>query len=391
MANGPELNRGKTIADQNTAVIEPRRQGPLRIMIAGGGTGGHLFPGIAIAQAFTAKDPCNKIVFVSTGNALEQSMLSEKSFELKQICVEGFKQRGVVNQVKALLKIPIAIFQSIRIIKKFKPGLVIGMGSYAAGPVAVAAKLLKIKIVLHEQNILPGLTNRMLAGIADRIYVSFENPPAVFNPAKTRITGNPVRSGILREAGRKRVKKQVFTVLIIGGSQGAHSINMAIEDALQHIPDPERFFFIHQTGTKDLDRVTQAYRERGMPAKVRAFFSDMAEPYNLADLIVCRAGATTAAEVTALGKAVIFIPFPFAADNHQVLNARMLSDGRAAETILEKDLDGRLLARRIRYYEKKPHQLAGMARRAANLGHPHAAEAIVADCYRLLAGLKANS
>jgi len=289
VANGPELNRGKTIADQNTAVIEPRRQGPLRIMIAGGGTGGHLFPGIAIAQAFTAKDPCNKIVFVSTGNALEQSMLSEKSFELKQICVEGFKQRGVVNQVKALLKIPIAIFQSIRIIKKFKPGLVIGMGSYAAGPVAVAAKLLKIKIVLHEQNILPGLTNRMLAGIADRIYVSFENPPAVFNPAKTRITGNPVRSGILREAGRKRVKKQVFTV------------------------------------------------------------------------------------------------------NHQVLNGRMLSDGRAAETILEKDLDGRLLARRIRYYEKKPHQLAGMARRAANLGHPHAAEAIVADCYRLLAGLKANS
>jgi len=386
VADGPELKSGKTIAGKTVAVIEPRRQGPLKIMIAGGGTGGHLFPGIAIAQAFTVKDPCNKIVFVSIGNALEQSMLSEKGFELKQIRVEGFKQRGVINQVKALLKIPIAIFQSIRIIKKFKPSLVIGVGSYAAGPVAAAAKLLKIKIVLHEQNILPGLTNRMLAGIADRIYVSFENPPAVFNPAKTRITGNPVRSGILRAAGREREKKQVFTVLIIGGSQGAHSINMAIEDALQHIPDPDRFFFIHQTGAKDLDRVTQAYRERGMSGKIRAFFSDMAEPYNLADLIVCRAGATTVAEVTALGKAVIFIPFPFAADNHQVLNARMLSDVRAAETILEKDLDGGLLARRIRYYEKQPHQLADMARRAADLGHPHAAAAIVADCYRLFAG-----
>ncbi|MBW2591785.1 MAG: undecaprenyldiphospho-muramoylpentapeptide beta-N-acetylglucosaminyltransferase [Deltaproteobacteria bacterium] len=386
MANGPELKNGKTIAGGNGPATELRPQGPLKILIAGGGTGGHLFPGLAIAQAFAAKDPCNSIVFVSIGNALEQSILSKKGFELKQIRVEGFKQRGVFNQVKALLKIPPGIFQSIRIIKKFRPDLVIGVGSYAAGPVAAAAWLLGVKIVLHEQNILPGLTNRMLAGIADRIYVSFKNPPAFFSPAKTRITGNPVRSEILHAAGPGREKKQAFTVLIIGGSQGAHSINMAITDALQHIPDRDRFFFIHQTGTKDLDKVTQAYRENRMSGKIRAFFSDMAQPYSLADLIVCRAGATTVAEVTALGKAVIFIPFPFAADNHQVLNARILSDGGAAETILENDLNGRLLAQRIRYYEEHPRQLAGMAGRAAGLGHPDAAEDIVMDCYRLLAG-----
>jgi len=386
VANGPELKNEKTIAGRNGPATELRPQGPLKILIAGGGTGGHLFPGLAIAQAFAAKDPCNSIVFVSIGNALEQSILSKKGFELKQIRVEGFKQRGVFNQVKALLKIPPGIFQSIRIIKKFRPDLVIGVGSYAAGPVAAAAWLLGVKIVLHEQNILPGLTNRMLAGIADRIYVSFKNPPAFFSPAKTRITGNPVRSEILHSASPGRGKKQAFTVLIIGGSQGAHSINMAITDALQHIPDRDRFFFIHQTGAKDLDKVTQAYRENRMSGKVRAFFSDMAQPYSLADLIVCRAGATTVAEVTALGKAVIFIPFPFAADNHQVLNARILSDGGAAETILENDLNGRLLAQRIRYYEEHPRQLAGMAGRAAGLGHPDAAEDIVMDCYRLLAG-----
>lgn len=386
MADGPELKSGKIIAGKKGTAIEPRLQGPLKILIAGGGTGGHLFPGIAIAQAFVAKDPCNKIIFVSIGNALEQSMLAKKGFELKQIRVEGFKQRGVVNQVKALLKIPIAIFQSIRIIKKFNPGLVIGVGSYAAGPVAAAAWLLKIKIVLHEQNILPGLTNRMLAGIADRIHVSFENPPAIFNPAKTRITGNPVRSEILQAVNRGYEKKRVFKVLIIGGSQGAHSINMAIVNALAHISDRDRFFFIHQTGAKDLDEITQAYRENRMPGTVRAFFTDMAQPYSHADLIVCRAGATTVAEVTALGKAVIFIPFPFAADNHQVLNARILSDAGAAETILENELDGRLLAQRIQYYQEHPQQLSKLAGRAANLGHPEAAGDIVTDCYRLLAG-----
>jgi len=386
VANGSELKNGKTTADRNGTAAEFRLHDPLNVIIAGGGTGGHLFPGIAIAQAFAAQDPRNRIVFVSTGNALEKSILSRKGFELRQIRVEGFMQRGFVDQVKALLKIPVGIFQSIRIIRKFRPGLVMGVGGYAAGPVAAAAWLLGVKVVLHEQNLLPGLTNRMLAGIADRIYVSFENPPAIFSPAKTKVTGNPVRSEILRTAGRERDKGQAFTVLVIGGSQGAHSINMAVADALRHIPDPGRFFFIHQTGAKDLDRVTQAYQENGVPGKVRAFFSDMAEPYMLADLIVCRAGATTVAEVTALGKAVIFIPFPFAAGNHQVLNARMLSDAGAAETIPEDDLDGRLLAQKIRYYEKHPQQLARMAGLAADMGRPDAAGDIVADCYRLLAG-----
>ena len=373
-----------TITDKNGARREFCPQGPFNILIAGGGTGGHLFPGIAIAQAFAAKDPGNRIVFVSVGNALERSILSTKGFDLKQVSVEGFKHRDVARQVRALLKIPMGIFQAMRIIQKFRPGLVIGVGSYAAGPVAAAAWLLGVTVVVHEQNILPGLTNRLLAGIAHRIYVSFENPPAVFSPAKTRVLGNPVRQELLQAAGYSGPKR-AFTILVIGGSQGAHSINMAIVDALPHIPK-QRFFFIHQTGAEDLDKVTQAYQEAGIPGKVRAFFNDMAEPYSRADLIVCRAGATTVAEVTALGKAVIFIPFPFAADNHQVLNARKLSDAGAAETILEQNLDGAVLAQRIRYYEKQPQALADMAGRAADLGHPDAAQAIVADCYRLLAG-----
>ena len=357
----------------------------LRVIIAGGGTGGHLFPGLAIAQEFMMRNNSNRVVFVSTGNPLERSVLSKTDFQLETIKAEGIKGRGIWNQIKSALKIPGGIMESLRILKNHKPHLVLGLGSYSAGPVVIGAWLRGNKIALHEQNILPGITNRILARFADRIFVSFTDTETRFGPQKTRLTGNPVRKELLNHQPLDQTPdSKSFCVLIIGGSQGAHSINMAVMEALNHLTNKESLYFIHQTGTADEQMVTDAYRRLEIPAKVQSFFRQMAPLYKQADLIICRAGATTVAEVTALGKAVIFIPFPFAADDHQALNANTMARQSAAEIILEKDLNPRDLGQKIEYYASHPEALKAMSSRAAQLGHPDAAKTIVDECYRLL-------
>lgn len=363
---------------------------PLRIVIAGGGTGGHLFPGIAIADEFMARDPGTAILFVSTGNPLELSILPKAGFKLETISVEGIKGRGLYRQFVSLLKIPGAVLASRRILGLFRPDLVVGVGSYSAGPVVIAAWLMGIKIVLHEQNILPGITNRLLAGLATKVFVSFEKMSGRFKPAKTVVTGNPVRKEIL-ELVRHRTAKapagakgEFFRILIIGGSQGAHSINLAVIASLPHLKDIGRYHFVHQAGPQDREQLETAYRRHGIANTVAPFFEDMQYQYETADLIICRAGATTIAELTAIGKGAIFVPFPFAADNHQLLNARSLSSQGAAETISQEDLDGPLLAERITFYAKNPAALEQMAARAKSLGKPDAARRVVAESYKLL-------
>ena len=231
------------------------------------------------------------------------------------------------------------------------------------------------------------MTNRMLARFAHRIFVSFESTRAYFSVKHVRVTGNPVRREILTVAHRppsSDTSKEVFTVFIAGGSQGAHSINMAVLAALEHLTEKNRYFFIHQTGSADERTVTAAYELSGVRSRVLPFIKDMASVYRDADLIICRAGATTVAEITALGKAAIMIPFPYAADDHQAMNARDLALQGAAEMILEKDLTGHLLAQRIEFYADHPERLHQMETAAGALGNPDAASAIVNECYRLL-------
>jgi UDP-N-acetylglucosamine--N-acetylmuramyl-(pentapeptide) pyrophosphoryl-undecaprenol N-acetylglucosamine transferase len=359
-----------------------------KLVIAGGGTGGHLFPGIAIAQEFMSTDPQNTVLFVSTGNDFEKSVLSHAGFRLQAITAGGIKGLGRWRQIKSMIRIPKGIMGSMRILKNYKPDLVLGVGSYAAGPVVMAAWLMGKKIVLHEQNILPGITNRLLSRFADRIYVSFKDTGTKFDPKKVKVTGNPVRKDILvcLKEDPKGVSGHVhpFTVVIIGGSQGAHGINMAVIDALKHLRGKDRYCFVHQTGSADEKDVKAAYKKHGFSSTVQSFFQDMGRLYQQADLIICRAGATTVAEVTALGKSVIFIPFPFAADNHQVLNARSLAQSGAAEMILQKDLSGTLLAQKIEYYASNSEALGQMASRARDFGRPHAARDIVEDIYALM-------
>jgi UDP-N-acetylglucosamine--N-acetylmuramyl-(pentapeptide) pyrophosphoryl-undecaprenol N-acetylglucosamine transferase len=355
----------------------------MRVLIAGGGTGGHLFPGIAIAEAFRVREHGAEILFVGTGNPIEVSTLSKKGFDHMEIVAEGLKGRGLWRQIRSLLKIPIGVWQALRIIWRFDPDIVIGLGAYASGPVALAARLIGKKIVIHEQNILPGLTNRILGRFADRIFISFPDNLGIFRPSGTVITGNPVRRELLEYTLDGKAVAQ-FTVLVLGGSQGAHAINCGVVEALDRLKNPAHMTFVHQTGTKDAEWVAQAYESRGIKATVEPFFVDMAGPYSSADLVTCRAGATTVSELMALGKPAIFIPFPFATNNHQELNARYVADAGGAEVILEKDLNGAVLADRLDHYASHSDALRDMAKRTLALGRPNAADVIVDECRRLL-------
>jgi len=361
----------------------------MRIVIAGGGTGGHLFPGIAIAQEFMERNSENRVLFVSTGKPFEISVLAETGFAHKRIPSEGIKGRGLWRKMIALSKVPWGMVASMGILWRFQPDLVVGVGGYSAGPVVLGAWLLRKPIVLHEQNLLPGITNRMLAPLADRIYVSFQKTSEFFSAKKVRVSGNPVRKEI-RESGKKDASEidasRPFTVLILGGSQGAHSINVAVMEAMAHLKDKDRFLFIHQTGTADEAPIRDAYRVHGIAGTVGAFFMDMASQFRKADLVICRAGATSVAEITAMGKAAIYIPYPYAADNHQVLNAESLVAAGAAEMIQEKDLTGPGLAEKIEHYRTRPEALDRMAAAAAAYGKPEAAADLVSDCYRLVTG-----
>ena len=360
----------------------------LRLAIAGGGTGGHLFPGIAVAQAFADRDERNRVLFINAGRSLEKRVLSDLGWPSQTIAIEGIKGRGRWRQLVAVSKIPKAIWQSVRMLKQFAADAVLGVGGYSAGPVVFAARRCGIATALHEQNQLPGVTNRILGRMVDRIYLSFAESKDYFVASAVKITGNPVRDDIiaLAESGKSRGEEpdQYFNILVVGGSQGAHAINMAMIEALPLLSQGQNVRITHQTGDQDLDQVKQAYNRMQMPAVVQPFFTDMADLYRRADVIVCRAGATTVAEITVIGKAALFIPFPFAADDHQTRNAQALVDAGAAEMISQSELSGEALASVMNKLSKDRRQLAKMETNARALGRPHAAQEIVDDIYELI-------
>lgn len=361
-----------------------KAQRGLRLVVAGGGTGGHLFPGIAIAQTLVARDECNQVLFINAGRPLETSVLARLGWPQKTITIEGIKGRSRWHQLTAALKIPTAIWESGRLLNTFGAHMVLGVGGYSAGPVVTAAWRRGIPTALHEQNQLPGVTNRMLGRLVDRVYLSFAESGAHFDAQKVKISGNPVREEIVNLAGtRKRTEiGQPFTVLIIGGSQGAQVINQAVLDALP-LMEGHDVNWVHQTGEADHAKVRQAYVATDMPATVEAFFEDMAAQYQRADVVLCRAGATTVAELTVLAKPAVFIPFLQAADDHQTKNAQALVAAGAAEMIDQRKLDGNLLAQTLKRLMQDRAHLAQMSENARKLGRPDAAQAIVEDMYTL--------
>jgi UDP-N-acetylglucosamine--N-acetylmuramyl-(pentapeptide) pyrophosphoryl-undecaprenol N-acetylglucosamine transferase len=361
----------------------------LRIVMAGGGTGGHLFPAIAIAEAFLEKNPLNDILFVSTGREFERAVLAEHGFRLACITAEGIKGKRIRHQVQAIIRLPKGVVEALKLLSKFDPDLVVGVGSYASGSLILAAWILRIPIVLHEQNIQPGITNRILFPLAACVYVSFPNTRFRSRSSKIRVSGNPVRKNIREYAAQSSSPethsastRRPFTVGIMGGSQGAHAINLAVIQALPLLKH-HGYYYIHQTGPADLEMVQDAYRRHGIMGNVQSFFQDMMVCYQQADLMICRSGATTVAEITATGKPAILIPFPYASDNHQEFNADYLVQSQAAEVILESGLTGAVLAERLRCLAENPEMLHQMAFHAGRLGNPHAAKIIAEDCYTL--------
>ncbi len=367
----------------------------LRIAIAGGGTGGHLFPGIAVAEEFRRRFPDARVLFVSRGNDLERRALERAGFPLATVPVEGIVGRGRFRQVSALSKLPRAFFQALRHLLAFRPDLVLGLGSYSAGPVVLAARLLGAPIALCEQNSRPGATNRLLARLAMRVFVAFPQTVDAFPAGKALWTGNPLRQGVLvaREhlSAPPTTSAGVFTLLVLGGSQGAHRLNTALLEALPFLEGVRgRLRVFHQSGAADAEAVREGYARWGFSARVEAFFHDMGDIYRQADLVVCRAGATTVAEITALGRPAIFVPFPYAAADHQTENASRLVEAGAAEMIAERELSGERLAGRLLALLRAPELLGERGRRAAELGKPEAAAAVVEECLRLIAARSAG-
>lgn len=363
---------------------------PFRMIVAGAGTGGHLFPGIAVAETVLRHKSGAQVLFVTTGKPIEKKALYRFGFAQAEIRAFGIKGKKIRERIVSLMTLPAGLFQSMGLLLRFRPDVVIGMGGYSAAPVMVAARLLGIPRVIHEQNRLPGLTNRVLSRFADRVYVSFPDTRLPAAEGKIRFTGNPVREEIRRECdadasdtNAASIKKR-FTLLVLGGSQGAHAINMGVVSALEHLKNPDAFGFIHQTGVPDADAVEAAYAQKQISATVSAFFNDMGVRYRQADLVICRAGASTVSELAAVGRPAIFIPFPHAADNHQVLNAAGLVEAGAADMLEEKDLTGKALAERIDFYATHPEKLAEKRMAILRFSGSDAAETIVADILDLI-------
>jgi UDP-N-acetylglucosamine--N-acetylmuramyl-(pentapeptide) pyrophosphoryl-undecaprenol N-acetylglucosamine transferase len=355
------------------------------LVITGGGTGGHIFPGIAVAQAFIALVPGARVIFIGTGRAVDQNAMSQYGFASRVVTCGALKGGSPLAKLKTMARLPWSLCQAWRVLREIKPDLVLGVGGYVTGPVVLAAKLSGIPTCIHEQNSVPGLANRKLGAIVDRVFVSIPGSERYFDAEKCRLTGNPLRLEILN------LSKQAPTdsgpiLLVLGGSQGAHRLNTLLPLALSGNGElPMGFRVIHQTGRTDETAVREAYLAAGIQAEVAAFFTDMAAVYAKARVVVSRAGATTLAELTALGKPSILVPFPFAADDHQRKNAEALVAGGAARMVLEEDLNADSLGKDIVEILTDQALRQRMCQAAKRLAKPEAVQTIMAECLGLAA------
>ncbi len=348
------------------------------MVVAGGGTGGHLFPGLATAREMKRRRPDAEILFVTGERRMETRILAGSGFQQVSIRVQALKGRGGAGALASLGLLPQSLISSRRILRRFAPGVVLGVGGYSAGPVCLAARVLGIPTAIHEQNSYPGLTNRLLCRVVDRVFLSFEESRAGFSRGTCILTGNPVREEILSVAPMNSDPDRPLHVLVVGGSQGARRVNTAVADALLVLKNRGRTVsLVHQTGDSDYERVLGLYTERGLPGVVTPFIDDMADAYAEADLVVGRAGASTVAELSVVGRPSILIPYPHSTNDHQVTNARALSDAGGAVLLLERDLDGATLAGFFERYSDDRETLGRMAAMALEKGLPSAARTIV--------------
>ncbi|MDP2167228.1 MAG: undecaprenyldiphospho-muramoylpentapeptide beta-N-acetylglucosaminyltransferase [Thermodesulfovibrionales bacterium] len=362
------------------------------MVIAGGGTGGHVFPGIAIAEELKMRDAGAAIFFIGTEQGIESKIIPKEGYPLRFITAEGFVGKSPLKRLRAAFMMLGAVAGSRRLLKALKPDIVIGTGGYAsAAPVAVAC-LMSIPTLITEQNLVPGLANKLLGRFVDAVAVTYHESISFFPKSKTHLTGNPIRQGILKgqRAAACRLfslEEDRFTIFISGGSSGARSINNAAVNALRHLADlRDGIQFLHQTGESDFEDVRKAYRKLGFRGTAAPFIHRMAEAYAAADLVVSRAGATTLAELTALGKPAILIPYPHAA-GHQEFNAVKLQKAGACRMIRDAALSGGVLAAAIKEIYSSEGLRSEMRAQGLAMGRPDAAQKVV-DIAQSLVNLK---
>lgn len=345
-----------------------------KLMLAGGGTGGHIFPGIAIAQEWCSRG--GEVIFVGTPHGQESKLVPAAGFPLQLLPGSALKGRGLIQKLRTLCGLLPALLRALSLLRRERPAYVLGIGGYASGPMCLAACLLRMPTTITDQNVQPGLTNRVLGRFVRRVFISFEESGRFFPARKTFLTGNPVRSQIL---SRPYFPPQnEMNVLVFGGSQGAVAINEKFLAAVALMGDlKSRLKIAHNSGKGDHEGIVAFYRAHGIKAEVSPFFNDMAARYDAAHLIICRSGAGTITELALAGRPAILIPYPFAADDHQKKNAEVFVRARAAWMIEQKDLTAESLAKMICWLMENPIELVETAQRVRGMARPDAAKRIV--------------
>jgi UDP-N-acetylglucosamine--N-acetylmuramyl-(pentapeptide) pyrophosphoryl-undecaprenol N-acetylglucosamine transferase len=341
--------------------------------IAAGGTGGHLFPALAVADELRRRDPARRVVFLGTRRGLESRLVPRAGHELVLLPIRPLNGVGLARGLLGLLVLPLGLLRSAFLVLRRRPRAVLGVGGYAGGPVTLVAALLGVRTVILEPNARPGLTNRLLRPLVGRAACAFEEARREFG-SKGVLTGNPVRAELMAMPPRPRILPA--TVLVFGGSQGSRVLNRAVVEALPHLPGPAELRLVHQTGEAMQAEVEAAYRAAGRADEVRAFLDDMPARLLTADLVICRAGATTCAELQAAGRASLLVPFAAAADDHQRANARAMQAAGAAAVLEERELGPERLAAEVRALLGSPEGLLAMAASARRLARPDAARRV---------------
>src|SRR5687767_2505098 len=352
----------------------------LSILIAGGGTGGHLYPGIAVARELMARSPGSTVTFVGTAAGIESRVIPREGFPLEVIRSAGLKGKSVQSIARGVALLPLSAADAWSVISRRRPAVVIGVGGYSSGPVVLLSALRGIPTLLMEQNAMPGVTNRLLAPVVDAAAVTYQESVRFFG-GKALVAGNPVRPEFFQEEGAhgdQHSPPGAARVLVFGGSQGAHAINMAMVEAAPRLAaGAPRVAITHQTGERDLEMVRDGYRRAGLEARVEPFLFAMDREMRAADLVISRAGATTPAELTASGKASILGPLPAPTGDHQRRNAEALVAHGAARMIEQRELTGDRLAAEIERLAADASARLDMSRRARSMARPDAAKVIV--------------
>jgi UDP-N-acetylglucosamine--N-acetylmuramyl-(pentapeptide) pyrophosphoryl-undecaprenol N-acetylglucosamine transferase len=341
-------------------------------VIAGGGTGGHVFPAIAVADALRQIDPNSEIVFIGTARGLEDTAVPKAGYKLERIVVSGIKGRAVFNKVRALFQLPLAIWHCMRLLRQYKAKAVLGVGGYASGPAVIAAVLLRIPVGLCEPNSVPGLTNKVIGRFAKRVFTAFKSTSAYFKASKIRLVGNALRNKLTLAAPKGEVGLP-FKILVVGGSQGARALNLSLPPCFAALRDKGFAVTVrHQTGSSEVKSTQELYQQLNLDAKVDAFIDNMAEAYAWADLLVCRSGATTCSEVLAVGPVAIYVPLPTAIYDHQMLNAKELAQEGACLVVSQGEITPPTLANTMAELLSDQNGINSMINSARSLAKPNA-------------------